>query len=288
MHGFGSHTYSFINAKGERFWVKFHFKSMQGIVNLSNKEAAAIIAKDRESHQKDLFENIERGNFPKWRFCVQIMPESEAASYKFNPFDLTKTWSHKDYPLIEVGILELNKNPENYFAEVEQAAFNPANIVPGVGYSPDKMLQGRLFSYGDTQRYRLGINHAQIPVNAPIAPVSNTHRDGYMQMGSFGGMRNYNPSYYNDYTESNQASEPPLHIKEGEIMDRYNHREYEEDHFSQAGDLYRLMSAEQKEILCQNIKEAMEGVPVEIKKRQIEHFKKADTNYGKRVEELVL
>ena len=268
--------------------MKFHFKSMQGIVNLSNKEAAAIIAKDRESHQKDLFENIERGNFPKWRFCVQIMPESEAASYKFNPFDLTKTWSHKDYPLIEVGILELNKNPENYFAEVEQAAFNPANIVPGVGYSPDKMLQGRLFSYGDTQRYRLGINHAQIPVNAPIAPVSNTHRDGYMQMGSFGGMRNYNPSYYNDYTESNQASEPPLHIKEGEIMDRYNHREYEEDHFSQAGDLYRLMSAEQKEILCQNIKEAMEGVPVEIKKRQIEHFKKADANYGKRVEELVL
>ena len=288
MHGFGSHTYSFINAKGERFWVKFHFKSMQGIVNLSNKEAAAIIAKDRESHQKDLFENIERGNFPKWRFCVQIMPESEATSYKFNPFDLTKTWSHKDYPLIEVGILELNKNPENYFAEVEQAAFNPANIVPGVGYSPDKMLQGRLFSYGDTQRYRLGINHAQIPVNAPIAPVSNTHRDGFMQMGSFGGERNYNPSYYNDYTESKRAGEPPLHIKEGEIMDRYNHREYEEDHFSQAGDLYRLMSDEQKEVLCQNIKEAMEGVPVEIKKRQIEYFKKADPNYGKRVEELVL
>ena len=288
MHGFGSHTYSFINAKGERFWVKFHFKSMQGIANLSNKEAAAIIANDRESHQKDLFENIERGNFPKWRFCVQIMPESEAASYKFNPFDLTKTWSHKDYPLIEVGILELNKNPENYFAEVEQAAFNPVNIVPGVGYSPDKMLQGRLFSYGDTQRYRLGINHAQLPVNAPIAPVSNTHRDGFMQMGSFGGMRNYNPSYYNDYAESTQAGEPPLHIKEGEIMDRYNHREYEEDHFSQAGDLYRLMSDEQKEILCQNIKEAMEGVPVEIKKRQIEHFKKADANYGKRVEELVL
>ena len=288
MHGFGSHTYSFINAKGERFWVKFHFKSLQGIANLTNKEASNIIANDRESHQRDLFENIEKGNFPKWRFCVQIMPEAEAINYKVNPFDLTKTWSHKDYPLIEVGILELNKNPQNYFAEVEQAAFNPANIVPGVGYSPDKMLQGRLFSYGDTQSYRLGINHTQLPVNAPINPVNNTHRDGFMQMGSFGGDRNYNPSYYNDYTESAEANEPPLHIAESEIMARYNHRKYEEDHFSQAGDLYRLMSDEQKEVLCQNIKEAMDGVPVEIKKRQIEHFKKADAQYGKRVEELVL
>lgn len=287
MHGFGSHTYSFLNAKGERFWVKFHFKSMQGIHNLTNKEAEEIIAKDRESHQKDLFENIEKGNFPKWRFCVQIMPEKDAETYRFNPFDLTKVWSHKDYPLIEVGILELNKNPENYFAEVEQAAFNPANIVPGVGYSPDKMLQGRLFSYGDTQRYRLGINHSQLPVNASIAPVANTHRDGYMQMGRFGGERNYNPSYYDDYNEDINAIEPPLHIKEGDVMMKYDHREYEDDYYVQAGDLYRLMNAEQKEALCQNIKEAMEGVPVEIKKRQLEHFKKADENYGKRVAELL-
>lgn len=287
MHGFGSHTYSFINAKNERFWVKFHFKSMQGIHNLTNREAEEIVAKDRESHQKDLFENIEKGNFPKWRFCVQIMPEKDAANYKVNPFDLTKTWSHKDYPLIEVGILELNKNPENYFAEVEQAAFNPANIVPGIGYSPDKMLQGRLFSYGDTQRYRLGINHSQLPVNASIAPVANTHRDGFMQMGSYGGERNYNPSIYEDYKEDSNAIEPPLHIQEGDIMKRYNHRKYEEDHFSQAGDLYRLMNESQKEALCQNIKEAMEGVPEEICKRQIEHFSKADPAYGKRVKELL-
>ena len=183
--------------------------------------------------------------------------------------------------------MELNKNPENYFAEVEQAAFNPANIVPGVGYSPDKMLQGRLFSYGDTQRYRLGINHSQLPVNASIAPVANTHRDGYMQMGKFGGERNYNPSYYNDYSEDSNAIEPPLHIKEGDVMMKYDHREYEDDYYVQAGDLYRLMNAEQKEALCQNIKEAMEGVPVEIKKRQLEHFKKADENYGKRVAELL-
>lgn len=287
MHGFGSHTYSFINAKGERFWVKFHFKSMQGIHNLTNREAEAIIAKDRESHQKDLFENIEKGNFPKWRFCIQVMKEKDAENYKVNPFDLTKIWSHKDYPLIEVGILELNKNPQNYFAEVEQAAFNPANIVPGVGYSPDKMLQGRLFSYGDTQRYRLGINHTQLPVNASIAPVSNTHRDGFMQMGKFGGERNYNPSYYDDYSEDVNANEPPLHIKDGDVMDRYNHREYEDNYYIQAGDLYRLMNSEQKEALCQNIKESMEGVPVEIQKRQLEHFKKADENYGKRVAELL-
>ena len=288
MHGFGSHTYSFINAKNERFWVKFHFKSMQGIHNLTNKEAEAIIAKDRESHQKDLFENIEKGNFPKWRFCVQVMPEKEAANYRFNPFDLTKVWSHKDYPLIEVGILELNKNPENYFAEVEQAAFNPANIVPGIGYSPDKMLQGRLFSYGDTQRYRLGINHSQLPVNASIAPVANTHRDGYMQRGDFGGERNYNPSIFNDYAEDSNALEPALRTEGGDVANRYNHRDTEDDYFVQAGDLYRLMNTEQKEALCQNIKDAMEGVPNEIKKRQIEHFKKADPAYGKRVEELVL
>lgn len=287
-NGYGSHTYSFINAKNERFWVKFHFKTMQGIHTLTNREAEAIVAKDRESHQRDLFENIEKGNFPKWRVCVQIMPEAEAATYRFNPFDLTKVWSHKDYPLIDVGILELNKNPENYFAEVEQAAFNPANIVPGIGYSPDKMLQGRLFSYGDTQRYRLGINHSQLPVNASIVPVANTHRDGYMQQGKYGGARNYEPSNFNDYTESKSVLEPPLVIQEANTMARFDHREYEDDYYVQAGDLYRLMNPDQKEALCQNIKEAMEGVPENIKKRQIEHFKKADPAYGKRVEELVL
>lgn len=287
MHGFGSHTFSFINAKNERFWVKFHFKSMQGIHNLTNKEAEEIIAKDRESHQRDLYENIEKGNYPKWRFCVQIMSEEEAKTYKINPFDLTKTWSHKDYPLIEVGILELNRNPQNYFAEVEQAAFNPANVVSGIGFSPDKMLQGRLFSYGDTQRYRLGVNHYQLPVNSPKASkVNNTHRDGYMQQGFYGDARNYEPSIFEDYKEDKNAGEPPLHLQEA-IVDRFNHRE-DSDYYSQAGDLYRLMNKEQKEALCQNIKEAMEGVPLEIKKRQIEHFKKADSEYGKRVEELVL
>lgn len=291
MHGFGSHTFSFINNKNERFWVKFHLKTMQGIENLTNEQAGAIIANDRESHQKDLFENIEKGNFPKWRMCVQIMPEAEAKTYRFHPFDLTKTWSQKDYPLIEVGIVELNKNPENYFAEVEQAAFNPANIVPGIGYSPDKMLQGRLFSYGDTQRYRLGINHTQLPVNAPRCPFHTTSRDGYMQNGSYGSMINYNPSSLPGYQEDPNAREPKLDLskleKETAVYD-WDFREEDSDYYTQPGDLYRLLSAEEKERLCQNIKAAMEGVPTEIKKRQIEHFTKADPAYGKRVAELVL
>ena len=179
MHGFGSHTYSFINAEGERFWVKFHFKSLQGIANFTDSEAASIVAKDREYSQRDLFENIAKGNFPKWRFCIQIMTEDEARNRKENPFDLTKVWSQKEYPLIDVGILELNRNPENYFAEVEQAAFNPASVVPGISFSPDKMLQGRLFAYADAARYRLGVNSDTIPVNKPICPVHYYHRDGY-------------------------------------------------------------------------------------------------------------
>lgn len=292
MHGFGSHTYSFINAKNERFWVKFHFKSMQGIENFTDEEATDVVGKDRESAQKDLFDNIEKGNFPKWRFCIQIMPESEALNCGFHPFDLTKTWTHKKYPLIEVGILELNKNPENYFAEVEQSAFNPANIVPGIGYSPDRMLQGRLFSYGDTQRYRLGVNHTQLPVNAPKCPYHNTSRDGYMQNGNYGGLINYNPSSLVGYEEEKGVEEPALDVskfqEEANIAAHFDFRDYDDDYYTQPGDLYRLMSKEQKEVLCQNIKRAMDGVPLDIKKKQIEHCKKADPAYGKRLEELVL
>src|SRR5690554_2549869 len=159
MHGFGSHTYSFINSDNVRHWVKFHFRTQQGIENLSDEEAAKVVGVDRESSQRDLFDAIERKDFPKWKMYIQIMTEEQAKTYRFHPFDLTKVWSKKDFPLIPVGEFELNRNPENYFADVEQAAFNPTNIVPGIGFSPDKMLQGRLFSYGDAQRYRLGVNH---------------------------------------------------------------------------------------------------------------------------------
>ncbi len=181
MNGYGSHTYSLINAKNERYWVKFHFKTLQGIEYLTNEEAEAIVAKDRESQQRDLFGAIERGEFPKWRFFVQIMPELDAQTYRWHPFDVTKVWPHKDYPLIEVGILELNRNPDNYFAEVEQSAFSPSNIVPGIGFSPDKMLQARIFSYADAHRYRLGTHYEMLPVNRPKSPVNTYHADGPMR-----------------------------------------------------------------------------------------------------------
>ena len=202
MHGFGSHTYSFINAANERFWVKFHFVSQQGIENLSDAEAAAVVAGDRESSQRDLLEAIDRSEFPQWKLCVQIMPEADAATYRFHPFDLTKVWSKKDYPLIEVGIVELNRNPRNYFADVEQASFTPANMVPGIGPSPDRMLQSRLFSYGDAARYRLGVNHHSIPVNAPRCPVHSYHRDGAMRVdGNHGGTIAYEPNTKGEWQE---------------------------------------------------------------------------------------
>jgi catalase len=181
MHGFASHTFSLINASNERFWVKFHYRCQQGIRNLTDAEAEAIVGKDRESHQRDLYEAIEKGDFPKWTLAVQVMPEADASKVPYHPFDLTKIWPHKDYPLIEVGVMELNRNPENYFAEVEQAAFNPANVVPGIGFSPDKMLQARIFSYADAHRYRLGTHYEALPVNAPRCPVRHYHKDGLMR-----------------------------------------------------------------------------------------------------------
>src|SRR5690625_384378 len=202
MHLFGSHTFSFINAQNERFWVKFHFRTEQGIRNLTDAEAQELVGRDRESSQRDLFESIENGDFSRWKMYVQIMPEHEAGSYHLNPFDLTKVWPKGDYPLIEVGVLELNRNPDNFFAEVEQAAFTPANVVPGISFSPDRMLQARLFSYGDAQRYRLGVNHYQIPVNTPKCPFFNYHRDGQMRVdGNEGSTIHYFPNSYHQWEE---------------------------------------------------------------------------------------
>jgi catalase len=278
MHGFGSHTFSFINAKNERYWVKFHFKSMQGIKNLTNAEAAQVVAKDREASQRDLFDNIANGNFPKWKMCVQIMPEKEAKTYRFNPFDLTKVWSHKDYPLIEVGVLELNRNPENYFAEVEQAAFAPTNVVPGIGWSPDKMLQGRLFAYTDAQRYRLGVNFESLPINAPHCPVHNYHRDGAMRFDGNGGSSvNYEPNSFGGPTENRELIEPPLAM-EGEAW-TYNHRS-DRDYYTQPGDLYRLVPEAEKRHIASNVAEAMDGVPEEIRIRAIARFYQADERCG--------
>jgi catalase len=278
MNGFGSHTYAFINADNQRCWVKFHFKTMQGIKNWTNAEAAERVAHDRETHQRDLYETIERGDFPKWRFCVQIMPESDAGKQWYNPFDLTKVWPQKDYPLIAVGVLELNRNPENYFAEVEQAALAPSNIVPGVNHSPDKMLQARIFSYADAHRYRVGVNANQLPVNKPRCPVNTYHADGVMRLqGHPYPDAFYEPNSTGGPVQDERFREPPLKI--AGYADRYNHRDGNDD-YRQPGDLFRLMTAEQKKQLFENIKAAMEGVPLEIIKRQLLHFYKADPDYG--------
>lgn len=279
MHGFGSHTFSFINAENERFWVKFHFKCQQGIKNLSNSEAEAIIGKDRESHQRDLYEAIERGDFPRWDFKVQIMPEKDAANYRFHPFDLSKVWPHGDYPLIDVGTFELNRNPENYFAEVEQAAFNPASIVPGIGFSPDKMLQGRLFSYGDTQRYRLGVNHSQIPVNKPRCPVSSYHRDGAMRVdGNYGSAKGYEPNSLGLWQECPTAKEPPLELAGAAY--NWNFHDDDSDYYTQPGNLFRLMTKEQQQVLFANTAAELANVDDMVRKRHIGNCLKADPAYG--------
>ncbi len=282
MHGFGSHTFSMINAKGERNWVKFTWVCQQGIKNLTDQEAEAIVAKDRESHQRDLIENIEKGNFPKWKLAIQVMTEKQAEKHPYNPFDLSKVWYHKDFPLMDVGIMELNRNPENYFADVEQAAFNPANIVPGIGFSPDKMLQGRLFSYGDAQRYRLGVNHHSIPVNASKAPHHSYHRDGAMRVdGNYGSTLGYEPNSYGEWEEQPEFAEPPLKL-EG-AADHWNFREDDDDYYTQPGKLFRLMNANQQAALFGNTARAMGDAPREVKIRHIGNCLKADPAYGKGV-----
>ena len=279
MHGFGSHTFSFINAQNERYWVKFHFRSLQGIKNMTDAEAETAVGKCRETHQRDLYEAIERGEFPKWQFAVQVMPETDAEKVSYHPFDLTKVWPHKDYPLIEVGTLELNRNPSNYFAEVEQAAFNPGAVVPGISFSPDKMLQGRLFSYGDAQRYRLGVNHQQIPVNAPKCPVHNYHRDGAMRVdGNHGSTIGYEPNSKGEWQEQPDFREPPLQINGA--ADHWNFREDDDDYFSQPRALFQLMTPAQQKALFENTARSVGGASKPVQLRHIHNCLKCDPAYG--------
>jgi len=278
MHGFGSHTFSMINADNKRVWVKFHFKSNQGIKNLTDQEAEVVIGKDRESHQADLYNAIEEGQYPSWTMKIQVMAEEQAENSAFNPFDLTKVWPQADFPLIEVGQLELNRNPENFFAEVEQSAFNPANVVPGISFSPDKMLQGRLFAYGDAQRYRLGVNHQHIPVNAPRCPVHSYHRDGAMRVdGNFGSTIGYEPNSQQEWQEQPGYSEPAMGLS-GDAA-RWDHRE-DDDYYSQPGNLFRLMSFEGREALFNNTAASVGGASIEVQKRHIRNCLKADPAYG--------
>lgn len=282
MHGFGSHTFSMINADNERVWVKFHFKTEQGIEYLTHDEARALIGQDRESHQRDLFDAIARKEFPRWKLKIQVMTEEQARECPFNPFDLTKVWPHGINPLIDVGVLELNRNPGNYFADVEQAAFNPAHVVPGIGFSPDRMLQGRLFSYGDAQRYRLGVNHYQIPVNKPKCPFHNHHRDGAMRVdGNEGSTLHYFPNSYGQWEESPQYAEPPLAL-EGDAF-HYDFREDDDDYYTQPGNLFRLMNAEQQARLFRNTAAEVGGAEKFIQERHVVNCYKADPAYGKGV-----
>ena len=278
MHGFGSHTYSFLDAANQRVWVKFHFRCQQGIENLTDAEAETVVGKDRESSQRDLFDAIERGDFPRWTLSVQIMTDEQAHAFRFNPFDLTKVWPKAEFPLIEVGVMELNRNPENVFAEVEQAAFSPANIVPGVGFSPDKMLQARLFSYGDAQRYRLGVNFNHIPVNAPKCPFHSYHRDGAMRTdGNLGGETHYWPNSKGAWVDHPALAEPPLPT-DGAAA-HWDHR-LDDDHYQQPGDLFRAMGPTQRQALFDNTARSVGGASLPIQQRHIANCAKADPAYG--------
>jgi catalase len=278
MHGFGSHTYSLISANNERVWVKFHFRSQQGIENLTDAEAGELVAVDRESHGRDLFMAIERGEFPRWTLSIQVMTQEQAQTHRHNPFDLTKVWPKGEYPLIEVGVLELNRNQENYFAEVEQSAFSPANVVPGVGFSPDKMLQARLFSYGDAHRHRLGVNAHLIPVNAPRCPHLSYHRDGAMRTdGNLGATTTYHPNSVGLWANQPDFSEPPLPI--GGDADHWDHR-VDDDHWEQPGNLFRKMTPSQQEALFGNTARAMGDAAFHIKQRHAENCARADPAYG--------
>ncbi|MCZ4097187.1 catalase [Streptomyces sp. SID13666] len=289
MNGYGSHTYQWTNAQGEAFFVKYHFKTNQGVRSLSSEQAAEQVGADANSHQRDLVQAIERGVNPSWTLHVQIMPAAEAAEYRFNPFDVTKVWPHSDYPLQRVGRLVLDRNPDNVFQEVEQAAFSPNNFVPGIGPSPDKMLQGRLFAYADAQRYRLGVNHTLLPVNAPKATEAvNYGRDGLAATrNGKRGLKNYEPNSYEGPSQTDLAlsapqavsgytgtHEAPLHVKD--------------DHFFQAGELYRLMSEDEKSRLIANIAGFLSQVTRDdVIERNLAHFHAADTEYGARLEESV-
>ncbi|ALS24677.1 catalase [Paenibacillus naphthalenovorans] len=282
MHMFGSHTFQWINEQGEAVWVKYHFKTDQGIQNFRREEAVRIAGEDPDYATRDLFEAIEKGDYPSWTLYVQIMPLQDADTYRFDPFDVTKVWSQKDYPLIPVGRIVLNRNPKNYFAEVEQATLSPGNVVPGISFSPDKMLQGRLFAYSDAHRYRVGANHNLLPVNRPISPADNYQRDGAMRFDDNGGSSvNYEPNSFNGPKEVPEAKAPPLPVSGA--VDSYPYDR--DDHYTQAGDLYRLLSESEQADLIDNIVTAMKPVKPEIQLRQIGHFRKADPDYGARIAE---
>jgi len=285
--GFGSHTFQWVNASGERFWVKFHFKTDQGIRCLTTEQAQMIGGKDPSFLHKDLYDAIQRGEAPSWTLKVQLMPEADAARYRFDPFDITKVWPYKDYPLIPVGRLVLDTLPDNFFAETEQSAFNPGNMVPGIGPSPDRMLQARLFGYGDAQRYRLGINHTHLPVNAPKAVEGGARsygRDGAMRFDDNGGRsRNYEPNSHDGLAPTGERYEHGVALR-GHTGPQEHPYHAENDDFVQAGALYRVMKEDERGRLVQNLSGSLAQVRREdVIERSITHFENADADLGQRL-----
>jgi catalase len=285
MNGYSSHTYSWMNARGERFWVKYHFKTVQGIENLTNAEAAALAGSDPDYHRRDLWEAIARGDAPEWRLEVQIMPFEDAAGYRFNPFDLTKVWPHEDYPPITIGRMVLDSNPANHFAEVEQAAVSPSNLVPGIGLSPDKMLMGRVFSYHDTHLHRIGTNYEQLPVNAPRCPVHSYNKDGAMTYVHAGARPMYAPNSYGGPRADPSKELPTWWVQEGELGRYAVEAHAEDDDFVQAGTLVRdVMSPTDREHLVTNIvAHAGDGVSDDVQSRVVAYWTSVDPEIGARV-----
>ncbi len=287
MHVYGEHTFSFYNKDNKRVWCKFHFHTQQGIKNLTDAEAEALIGKDRESHGRDLFDAISRGEYPRWTMYVQIMTEEQAKKHYENPFDITKIWRHKEFPLHEVGVLELNRNPENYFAEVEQSAFTPAHVVPGIGFSPDKFLQGRLFVYGDAQRYRLGIYQIQIPGIRPNCEGHDYHRVGAMRVdGNYGATTAYSPNSQGEWAAQPDVMEPPLDLS-GAMYSYDPKDDPTDDNFRAGGELYRLMTEDKRALLIENTARNIAPVTDNVKYRHAVHCFLADEEYGRRITEAI-
>ena len=285
MNGYSSHTFSWMNAGGKKFWVKYHFKTDQGVAHLTQDEGDAMAGQDSEAHKRDLYTHIKNGEHPSWTLYVQVMPFADAADYRFNPFDLTKVWPHGDYPLIRVGRMVLDRNPENYFAQIEQAAFEPANVVPGMGFSPDKMLQGRLFSYPDTHRYRIGPNYLQLPVNQPHAPVHSYNRDGAMRYQNPGDPV-YAPNSYGGPVARGGADEVNWWLAEGDMVRAAYAPHREDDDFGQAGTMVRkAMDEGARDRLVTNVVGHLgDGVVEPVLSRALDYWRQVDSEIGARIE----
>lgn len=287
MNGYGSHTFMWVNASGEKFWIKYHFHTNQGLESFTNAEAEAMAGRDADFHRRDLFDAIARGEYPSWKLFVQVMPYAQAKSYRFNPFDLTKTWSHKDYPLIEVGTMTLNRNPDNFFAQIEQAAFSPGNTVPGIGLSPDKMLLGRAFAYNDAQRVRIGTNFHQLPVNRPKVPVQTYMFDGNMTYEHSGNAPTYAPNSSGRPWADQTGTVEDGWEADGDMVRSAYTLHAEDDDFGQAGDLVRrVYNDDQRMKLVEQVVASLNGVRSPVRERVFEYWKNIDPDVGRRIEAL--